>query len=113
MAFEIDAGEIGTVCTVLMGIVGFIMLFNVCRPFNILRVVIFVVCAVGFILAAIFLPGMFALTKISFGPALILAVFAIMSFTMVGQMRYILDHISQWTKNIMKKIRKHEVFDNE
>ncbi len=113
MAFEIDAGEIGTVCTVLMGIVGFIMLFNVCRPFNILRVAIFVVCAVGFILAAIFLPGMFALTKISFGPALILAVFAIMSFTMVGQMRYILDHISQWTKNIMKKIRKHEVFDNE
>lgn len=112
-AFEIDAGQIGTVCTILMGFVGFNMLFEVCRPFNLLRVIVFVVSAVGFVLAAIFLPKLFALTSIGFGPALILAVFALMSITMVGQMKYILDHISQWSKNFVKKIKKIRIFNYE
>ncbi|NLB16445.1 MAG: HAD-IC family P-type ATPase [Clostridiales bacterium] len=112
-AFDIDAAQIGTVCTILMGFVGFNMLFEVCRPFNLLRVIVFVVSAVGFVLAAIFLPKLFALTSIGFGPALILAVFALMTITMVGQMKYILDHISQWSKNFVRKIRKIRIFNYE
>ena len=105
-AFDIDAAEISTVSALLLGVVGLIMLFNVCRPFNMFRLIIFFSMIIGFILGAVFLPRFFALTPFSFGPAMILTVFSVMSLTMVGQMRYLIDYISRGSKQIAERVRQ-------
>ncbi len=106
IAFDLDPAQISTVSALLLGVVGLIMLFNVCRPFNLFRTIIFFSMIIGFILGALLLPGFFALTPFGFGPALILAVFSVMSLTMVGQMRYIIDYVTKSSKQIAARVRQ-------
>lgn len=57
------SGEIlGTMATVLVSFVGFIVVFRTCLPFNSIRKLLFGVTITLFVLCSIFLPGLYSLS---------------------------------------------------
>ena len=79
IAFGIPKDEMSTICAVVMGIVGMMMLFYTSLPFNRMRKILFVTMGTAFLLCAVFLSSFFSLVPLSFQGWLILAVFAALS----------------------------------
>ena len=63
--FAVGATDISTAATMLLAIVGFMILYRICQPFNVFRIVIWVGCVIGLLACSIFLPDLFAITGMS------------------------------------------------
>ncbi len=61
----IESVEVGVASTYLLSLVGFMILFRICRPFNVYRRVVLGLCIAGFILSAGLFSGLFAIERIS------------------------------------------------
>ncbi len=78
-AFSLDSGELSTITAFLVTAVGFIMIWRVCRPLNWKDFALLgglVLLFVGFL---IFTPWLFTLSHLSFGSMLVLAVFLLLT----------------------------------
>lgn len=82
--FALNTMEVSTVTLMLLMLVGYMVLFKVCWPFDIVRVVLFIAMIAAFILAIIVLPTFFSIAPFTIGMVyefLTLAVAAILIFT--------------------------------
>ena len=79
-AFNINAGEISTICAVIMGVVGLLVLVRTCRPFNFIRKILIGAMSFAFLLAVLFLRDLFTLTGLSFPTILVLSVFILLAY---------------------------------
>ncbi len=77
-AFRMDTAVSSSVITILMGLVGFTMIFKLCRPFNKQRTVLITGLGVLFIAALLIMPGFFEITPPDYGGWLVLAVFTLL-----------------------------------
>lgn len=75
--FEVNATDISTAATMLLAIVGFMILYKICQPMNVLRIVVWIGCIVGLLVCSIFLPELFAITGMSTKCILLFVVFSI------------------------------------
>ena len=75
--FGVNATDISTAATILLLIVGFIILFNICKPVNIFRGAVWGGCLTGCVLCFIFLPKLFAITSMSKKCIMLFVVFSI------------------------------------
>lgn len=75
--FEIDPVCISTSCTILVGLVGFMILGKIARPFNTLHIALIAVMVGGMAFCVFFMPDMFGINSISGQAAMLLAVFLI------------------------------------
>ncbi len=78
--FDIAENMMGTICTIILAVVGLLVVHRTCMPYNRLRraLVIFLVAAFAFCVA--FLPDLFTLSEIDFAGGLILGVFALLAW---------------------------------
>ena len=60
----LDNDMLATTTTVIMGAVGFMMLFTACRPFTVINRILLITMLAGFVLALIFLRGFFGLVAL-------------------------------------------------
>lgn len=79
LAFEIPKDEMSTICALIMGLVGMMMLFYTSRPFNVMRTILFCAMGAGLVLGALILSDFFSLVPLTFQSGLVLAVFAALS----------------------------------
>lgn len=79
IAFKLGEDETSTICTVVIGVVGFIMVFNTCKPFNRLRTALLIFISTAFVVCVMFMKTIFTLTEINFANMLILVVFALLA----------------------------------
>lgn len=63
--FGVNPVDISTAATMLLAIVGFMILYKICQPFNIVRMTVWFGCIVGLLGCSIFLPELFAITGMS------------------------------------------------
>ncbi len=77
IVFEIDSASISTAALMLLAIVGFMLLYQVTDPKNVRDWSIVILCVAGFILFCIFLPDVYAVSRISRECLMLLVVFAI------------------------------------
>lgn len=63
-ALNYDNAILGTMATIIMAFVGFMVVFRICIPFNSIRKLLMGVIVVLFVLCAIFLPGLYSLTPL-------------------------------------------------
>ena len=77
--FGVDASDISTACTMLLAIVGFMILYSVCRPMNALRWCIWGGSVAGLLLSSIFFSDLFALEGMSTKCVMLFVVFAIVT----------------------------------
>lgn len=99
LAFDFSDSEMSTICATLMGIVGLLMLFKVCTPFNIKRRLIWGSMVAAFILASLLFSDLFMLTPLSFGGSLILVVFALLAYPTMKNITWCMDKLGlgvQW-----------------
>ena len=75
--FGVDSTDISTAATMLLAIVGFMILYRICQPFNVFRIVIWVGCVIGLLGCSIFLPDLFAITGMSKKCIMLFVVFSI------------------------------------
>lgn len=77
-AFYLDEEMTSTISTILMGCVGFAMVFRISRPFNWQRAVLLVGLIVLFLAAMLILPDFLSLVPLDLQASLVLAVFILL-----------------------------------
>ncbi len=97
--FNIDPNLASTLIVIMTGTTGFIFLFRLCRPFNLLRTILVFFLIALFVYILIFWYDFFDLTQITFNTILLYTVFGICSI-------YIFDKLNSFVTFIVKKISK-------
>ena len=77
---SMSAGAVSTVAVLFTVSVGLISLARVCRPFNLIRLGLVVVCAGAFALAILFTPTLFKLEPLNTNQLILLAVMVLASW---------------------------------
>ncbi|WP_028264406.1 HAD-IC family P-type ATPase [Atopobium fossor] len=80
---KISETDVGVGSTFLLSIAGFMVLFELSRPFNLWHACIFVGCVAGFIGTAFFLSDLFAITPISFDATLLTGAIAVIEILLM------------------------------
>lgn len=57
--FRLDIHQVSAITVMVAAFIGFVVLYNVCKPFDLKKVILFVLMAVGFVLAMILAHGFF------------------------------------------------------
>lgn len=107
MLFYLAAGfedsAMSTICTGVMCVVGLMMLHRMCRPYTKLRMVMVICMCVGFLGSFFFLRGLFNLVALDFLSALVLAVFSLLAWPVLGVMHKALDKLRELGSRLRKK----------
>ncbi|MBE7038624.1 MAG: HAD family hydrolase [Ruminococcaceae bacterium] len=100
----IEFNQFSTMVTIILGVVGLIMLYRVCKPFNRFRMILWFFMAFIFALAAIAVPQMFSLVKLETLPLMLLVLFA----ALVQPFMYLVINILEFFENRIKmyKLKK-------
>lgn len=103
--FGVEATDISTAATMLLAIVGFMILYRICQPLNVLRGIVWAGSVAGLILCSIFLPKLFAITGMSVKCIMLFVVFSIATEPVL---RYLTMLISGM-RNLYRKVFKKEI----
>lgn len=79
-AFKLETEMMSTICAIVMGIVGILVLWRMCVPRTPLRKALLACVTVGFALSAVFLKELFTLSPLDFSGMLLLVVFALLAW---------------------------------
>ena len=75
--FHVNSTDISTAATMLLAIVGFMILYKISAPMNVLRTVILCGCIAGLLFCSIYLNDLFAITGMTMECIMLFVVFAI------------------------------------
>ena len=104
--FEVDSSDIATAATILLAIVGFMILYRICQPFNILRGIVWGGCLAGFVACAFFLPDLFAITGMSVKCIMLCVVFAIVTEPVLRYLTLLIDGLRKLYVRIFHRKEK-------
>ena len=96
--FGVDPVDISTASTMLLAIVGFMILYKICQPFQPLRIAVWIGCVAGLVGCSIFLPELFAISGMSKKCVMLFVVFSIATEPVL---RYLTLAVS-WGRGIFK-----------
>ena len=111
--FSVSPKDISTAATMLLAIVGFMILFKICQPFNHARVAVWIGCVAGMLGCSIFLPELFAITGMSKECIMLFVVFSIATEPVLRYLTRLIENLRKWyirlfkKKERKKKIRKN------
>lgn len=77
--FGVNETDISTACTMLLAIVGFMILYHISKPLNVLRWAVWIGSSVGLLVCSIYLGDIFGLTHMSTECIMLFVVFAIVT----------------------------------
>ena len=103
--FDVSTEISSTIATILMGLVGFAMIWRISRPFNVMRTVLLIGLVVLFVLAMVILPGLFGLVPLGLKGWLLLSLFALLIPTVLFAASRSLNFLSAGIKKLVSKIR--------
>ena len=101
--FAVGATDISTAATMLLAIVGFMILYRICQPFNVFRIVIWVGCVIGLLACSIFLPDLFAITGMSTKCIMLFVVFSIATELVLRYLTMLIGGMQDLHKKIFHK----------
>lgn len=94
--FGVSEEDISTACTMLLAIVGFMILYNICKPMNLLRWCVWIGCVAGLLICSIYLGDMFGIGGMSTRCVMLFAVFAIVTEPVLRYSTIVVEKIGQW-----------------
>ncbi|MCL2343626.1 MAG: HAD-IC family P-type ATPase [Firmicutes bacterium] len=92
----VSVNEMSTICAIILGVVGLLVLYQVCKPFNRIRKIMMAGLALAMAFCVLFLKALFTLTKLNFSSMLVLAVFALLAYPVMFVIRAGLDRLRSW-----------------
>lgn len=105
VAFELPTDEMSTICAVILAIVGFLVLHNICKPYNKFKKILLASMIIIFILSLIFFMDFFTLTSLSTQSILVLIVFALLANQTIYLFTKLFKKIEDIITLIYKKIK--------
>ena len=100
LAFGLSESSLSTICTIIMGAVGLLMVHTTSKPYNALRFTMMLIISAAFVLSFIFLRDFFELTLLSWSDMLVLTVFLLLTHPVMRTVSSWLDTlkalITQW-----------------
>lgn len=97
--FHFNNSEVSTICVLLTGLTGFILLYRICKPFNIIRIVLLTMMISVFAFGILGLRSVFELTLITPYMGLLVLILTIISYILFNIMMNITE------KYILPKIK--------
>ena len=100
---------VSTITALLIGVVGFFMVYRTAKPFNRLKVVMFIGILLLFVLAVSIMPAFFHLFPLDFGSVLVLVVFVLMIPSVMNLLTVTLDGIRGYygkAKRVIAEMKK-------
>ena len=97
LAFELPTDEMSTICAIILTVVGFLVLHNICKPYNNYKRILLISMVTIFIVSLIFLKELFTLTSLSYQSILVLVVFTLLA----NQTLYLLTKFFKYIENLI------------
>ncbi len=105
--FKLSENELSTICTIVVGVVGLLMIHRTCKPYNLLRKVLMGFCVVAFFFAATVLAPIFTLKwSLSTGAWLVLAVFVLLAFEVSLSANIMVDAINKAVQAVITRVKR-------
>ena len=108
-AFDLPLDQISTVCAAILGVVGLLVLFQTCKPFDKFRVLIWVAMAVALVVCFTWLGSFFELRASSLSVQLVMATLLIMTPTVFFAMQRVFDWFDRlvlWIRKLFRRKKK-------
>lgn len=104
--FGVNPSDISTAATMLLAIVGFMILYRICKPMNSLRMIVWVGCIIGLVGCSIFLPELFAISGMSKKCIMLFVVFSIATEPVLRYLTIMVEHLREWYIRVFKTPRQ-------
>lgn len=88
-AFDLPDAFMSTICAYTMTVVGLLVLVDVSKPFNKLRLALIISDIVAVLFCVIFMKDLFTLTKLDNSSFLVFAVFALLAYPLMRGLNYL------------------------
>lgn len=98
--FGVSSADISTAATMLLSIVGFMILYTISAPMNVLRGVILGGCIVGLLFSSIFLNDLFAITGMTTKCVMLFVVFAIATEPVLRYLTWLIGKLRFYYKRL-------------
>ena len=98
--FGVSPADISTAATMLLSIVGFMILYTISAPMNVLRSVILGGCIVGLLFCSIFLNDLFAITGMTTKCVMLFVVFAIATEPVLRYLTWLIGKLRFYYKRL-------------
>ena len=77
---RLSQDDVSTLCVVMTGLTGFMLLYRICVPFNKIRRILFVILALMFVVGVVFFREIFSLTILT--PTMCLLILGLFTFAL-------------------------------
>ncbi|NLV86838.1 MAG: cation-translocating P-type ATPase, partial [Clostridiales bacterium] len=94
-AFEFPSNEMSTICAIIMGVVGLMVLHKVCTPYNNIRKILMVSMTLVFTVMVLFFREFFTLSELDFSSKLVMAVFVLLAYPLMKTITMGLDKMEK------------------
>lgn len=103
--FSIPEESIGTIATMVLAVVGFMILFKISEPLNTMKYVVISINVAGFVLCVYFLKDLFALSNLSSICILLMIVFGFAAESLFRNLTVLEEKLREGYKRRIKKKR--------
>ena len=104
--FGVNPTDISTAATMLLAIVGFMILYKISAPMNVLRRIVLVACIIGLLFCAIFMNDLFAITHMSTKCIMLFVVFSIATEPVFRYLSFLCSRGRDLFRKLMGKINE-------
>lgn len=101
--FGVSESDISTACTMLLAIVGFMILYHISKPLNLLRWCVLGGCIVGLLVCGIWLGDIFGIQHMSMECVMLFAIFALVTEPFLRYSTMLVEKIGKFIINIAEK----------
>ncbi len=110
-AFDFPSEEMSTICAIIMGVVGLMVLHKACTPYNNIRKILMVGMTLVFTIMVLFFRQYFTLSELDFSSKLVMAVFVLLAYplmkTLTMGLNMLSESLSAARKRRLKKQGRH------
>ena len=108
-AFDLPLSQISTVCAAILGVVGLLVLFQTCKPFDFFRRLIWAAMAIALVVCFTWLGSFFELKASLLSVQLVMVTLLIMTPTVFFAMQRVFDWFDKlvlWFRNLFRRKKK-------
>lgn len=91
--FHIPQEEVSTLSVVMTGYTGFLLLYQICKPFNRMRLILFITMFIVFVCGVLAIPDLFSLSHFHLSMILILFVLTYLSLYLYRAFSYLMEKV--------------------
>ena len=111
--FGLDGDDVSVVSTILLAMVGFLILYKIMQPLNLLRGSVLIGVIAAFILCVVFMNDLFEIHGVSVKTALLLGIFIIATESVFRYLTKLFELVSGIISKIKQKLHRRDELEEE